>query len=81
MIMRLFTTICCVISLAVCHGLVAEDPKTDNEGTIPIFDDKTLTGWEEMPEVASGAWSVVDGAMVGEGEISNRPFTNRSRIN
>lgn len=76
MIGKLFTTIGCMLSLALVHALMAEnkkveskaDTQADNEGFVPMFDGKTLTGWEEMPAAAVKAWSVVDGAIVGEGD-------------
>jgi len=68
MIAKLFTTIGCIGSLVLCHVLAAQDAKADKEGFVPIFDGKTLTGWEEMPAAATRAWSVVDGVIVGEGD-------------
>jgi hypothetical protein len=47
---------------------VAADADADKEGFVSIFDGKTLKGWEEMPAAATKAWSVVDGAIVGEGD-------------
>jgi hypothetical protein len=38
-------------------------------GFVSIFDGKTLEGWEEMPAIPKKAWRVVDGMIVGEGDM------------
>src|SRR5438034_10524153 len=39
----------------------------DHEGYIPIFDGKTLDGWDGNPKF----WRVADGAIVGESRAAN----------
>ncbi len=50
--------------LAACAGFAADEP-----GWKRIFDGKTLDGWKanENP----GSWSVRDGAIVGDGDVSH----------
>lgn len=38
------------------------------DGFTSIFDGQTLTGWRADPQIDAGAWSVVDGAIRGEGQ-------------
>ncbi|HPQ14549.1 MAG TPA: DUF1080 domain-containing protein [Bryobacteraceae bacterium] len=52
------------ILMAACSGFAA-----DESGWIQMFDGKTLNGWKanENPE----SWSVKDGAIVGDGDVSH----------
>jgi hypothetical protein len=50
-------------------ALAAEkEPKPDAEGFVPMFDGKTLKGWEPMPAKVKKAWTVKDGMIVGDGD-------------
>ncbi|MGE5569064.1 MAG: DUF1080 domain-containing protein [Rhodospirillales bacterium] len=53
-----------VLLMAACSGFAADEP-----GWTEIFDGKTLNGWKanENPE----SWSVKDGAIVGDGDVSH----------
>jgi hypothetical protein len=53
-----------ILALVCCFAAVSAD-----EGWVRIFDGKTLNGWKasERPE----AWSVKDGAIVGDGGVSH----------
>ncbi len=62
--------------LAVCCMLLAAGSARAGEGGwIPLFDGKTLKGWEasERPE----NWTVEDGAICGHGERSHLFYANR----
>ena len=38
------------------------------DGFVSIFDGETLNGWEAMPAKTSGAWTVKDGMIIGDGD-------------
>jgi type 1 glutamine amidotransferase len=68
---RRFACTLLVLSLAVSgalapHSCLAAD---DEEGFQPIFNGKTLDGWDGDPKF----WSVKDGALVGEATADNMP--------
>ena len=48
--------------------LADQEAGKKGDGFEPIFDGKSLEGWEEMPSLRQKAWSVVDGMIVGEGD-------------
>ena len=52
----------------------AETPKADKDGFVSIFDGKTLDGWEASSEKGKKAWSVVDGAIQGDGDKGGRGY-------
>lgn len=70
-IFRLSTLVSCLSTAAVLFSFNAnpahaaqsypEPAGTDTTGFVPIFDGKTLTGWDADPKY----WQVVDGALVG----------------
>ena len=49
---------CCLLGL----GLTASAGRGEDAGFVPLFDGKTLAGWEGKPEF----WRVEDGVLVGE---------------
>lgn len=53
-------SICCGVLLLSC----ASFGQAQENGFVPLFDGKTLTGWKGDPEL----WSVVDGNIVGSTE-------------
>lgn len=50
------------LSALLAFLLVALSPLSAQDGFMPLFDGKTLAGWDGNPEL----WSVEDGAMVGK---------------
>jgi putative membrane-bound dehydrogenase-like protein len=50
-----------VLALTVVSALQAAPPPTTGPGAQPLFDGKTLNGWEGAPKL----WKVVDGVIVG----------------
>ncbi len=50
--------------MAACSGFAADEP-----GWTKIFDGKTLDGWKANQNAES--WSVKDGAIVGDGDVSH----------
>ncbi len=70
--------ICACLLLAV-HGSIAQQhpstgpvPPLEETGFKPIFDGKTLNGWDCDPEF----WRVADGAIVGETRLDHQPKQN-----
>ena len=57
-----------MIFFAPATALAEESEKGKEPGFKPIFDGKSLDGWEEMPNAKKKAWSVQDGIIVGEGD-------------
>ncbi len=47
---------------------VEKSKKKDEDGFLPIFDGKTLKGWEPSTRKSAGAWTVEDGMIVGNGD-------------
>lgn len=41
----------------------------EDHGFVPIFDGKSLDGWEEMPASEKPAWRVKDGVIFGDGDL------------
>ncbi len=69
-----------LILLLAWRGASAEAVgERDEEGFVPIFDGATLEGWEEMPAGAVAAWSVVGGAIRGDGDKAQNYLTWRER--
>lgn len=60
--MKSKTKIAWLLMLTVCAM-----PALAAEGFVPLFDGKTLDGWQPLP---GGTWEVVDGAIVGSQEAS-----------
>ena len=57
----------------VCGSVRAETPKWVEEGFTPIFDGKTLDGWDGDPDL----WDVHDGVIYGktkEGQLTRNQF-------
>ena len=54
-------------ALLLFPGVPADEKKAE-AGFVSMFDGKSLKGWTVMPAKASKAWSVMDGAIVGEGD-------------
>ena len=52
---------------------------SDSDGFVPIFDGKTLDGWEPMPAHTASAWSVQDGVIVGDGDKGIGYLTYKKR--
>ena len=66
---KTFSTISSLmIFFAAAIALAEESEKGKEPGFKPIFDGKSLDGWEEMPNAKKKAWSVQDGIIVGEGD-------------
>ncbi len=61
---------CVVPGIIGCHGLRSEDTRSTDSRWTRLFDGETLKGWHKNPERighgTGGAWSVEDGAIVGE---------------
>ncbi|NCF86838.1 MAG: DUF1080 domain-containing protein [Verrucomicrobiaceae bacterium] len=61
-----------IVCLSPSHSQSASptnaEAAADAEGSITIFDGKTLQGWEEMPAGKEKAWTVVDGVIHGDGD-------------
>ena len=55
--------------LAIALSLGAALSAADNDGWVSMFDGKTLNGWKanQSPE----SWTVRDGAITGDGEVSH----------
>lgn len=54
---------------AVCGGIgCAADPA--EEKFVPLFDGKTLDGWEKVGKNSNSVWDVQDGAICGSGAAS-----------
>ena len=51
---------CCLLGLGL--GLTASTGRGEDAGFVPLFDGKSLAGWEGKPEF----WRVEDGVLVGE---------------
>jgi len=64
----LFFVLALNLSLAPNALCLGEDG-LDADGFVPLFDGKTLTGWKPLP---GGKWEVVDGAIVGSQEKSEK---------
>lgn len=62
-----FVLITCVAGLG---SIRCEEPATDDDGWITLFDGKTLDGWHKNPKRighgTGGSWTVEDGAITGE---------------
>ena len=59
--MNTFSILRIVSVLALAAGLQAAPPPPPGPGVTPLFDGKSLTGWEGAPKL----WKVVDGVIVG----------------
>ena len=59
---RSLTAVLLAASLGLALAARAEDSKPDAEGFVPIFDGKTLDGWDGNPDF----WSVQDGVITGQ---------------
>ena len=66
-IKKLAPAIVTIAVFLVSAGVSAEDKKPE-PGFVSMFDGKTLKGWSTLPKKASKAWSVKEGAIVGEGD-------------
>ena len=55
-----------LVTLMVLGSTSAQS--ADKDGFIPIFNGKTLEGWEAMPAKTAPAWTVKDGIIVGNGD-------------
>ena len=58
-----------VRALALMFLLAAAPAMADDEKWIPLFDGKSLEGWEKVGQEAS-VWEVKDGALCGSGPAS-----------
>ena len=58
---------CFVVLMAGCSLAYAAEPET--EKYIPLFDGKSLDGWEKVGKEES-VWEVKDGAICGSGPAS-----------
>ncbi len=61
-------TIATVFVLSLLPGWYAA-AADDADGFVPLFDGKTLAGWDTMP---GGKWEVKDGVIIGTSEKSER---------
>jgi hypothetical protein len=60
-----------IVTLAGVTGCMANEitpTETDKDGFVSIFDGKTLKGWEALPPKTARAWTVKNGAIVGDGD-------------
>jgi hypothetical protein len=66
------------VLLGACLGMAPHTPAASpvpplvEEGFKPIFDGKTMNGWDCDP----GFWQVVDGAIVGQSSVDHQPVQN-----
>ena len=56
-----------IVFLLVMLGIFSAQG-ADKDGFIPIFDGKTLKGWEATPAKTAPAWTVKKGMIVGNGD-------------
>ena len=56
-----------IVFLLVMLG-ISSAQGADKDGFIPIFDGKTLKGWEATPAKTAPAWTVKKGMIVGNGD-------------
>jgi len=55
--------------LAVACPVASSAADQVESGFTPIFDGKTLDGWQAFPSDSLKAWRVVDGVMIGNGDL------------
>ncbi len=63
-----FAVPCCMTAPDKNQKKPVPEAKPAGDGFVPIFDGKTLNGWEAMPADVAAAWTAKDGMIVGEGE-------------
>ncbi len=59
-----------VVLLALTFSALAKD-----KDYTPIFDGKTLKGWEAMPANTAKAWTVKEGMIIGNGDLGRGYLT------
>ncbi len=69
---RTFQRTLVAMALLFVTCVVAQADEKDEEGFVSIFNGKTLKGWEAMPARSSGAWTVKDGVLIGDGDKCRR---------
>ena len=57
-----------IIPYTIAAFVMAQVASAKPDGFKPIFDGKTLNGWEVMPAKTISAWTVKDGMIVGNGD-------------
>jgi hypothetical protein len=58
-----------IISLAAFQAQAAESKEMarfDLTGFVPLFDGKTLNGWEKLASLSDGKWEVLNGEIAGD---------------
>jgi hypothetical protein len=68
-----------ILASAGCGAHTANEKKlaqASKDGFVPIFDGKTLTGWEALPAETAPAWTVTDG-MIGDKGRGYLTFENK----
>ncbi len=77
----LFLTFACYCPCKVnAQNVRSEEPvtasakQTNEEGFEPLFDGRTLAGWNAVPEISASDWSVHDGAIVGIGSADRLAY-------
>ncbi len=61
-----------------CVGLKRSVLAEEERGFTPVFDGKTLVGWEAFPSSTASAWTVKDGVIHGEGNGGSESYLGRS---
>jgi hypothetical protein len=64
--------ICTAVAVALAVHAQPKIPPMDDVGFVPIFDGKTLNGWDGDPAF----WRVEDGAIVGQTLVDRQPKQN-----
>jgi hypothetical protein len=63
-----------ILSFALVLGIAVSMGAPDDDGFVPIFDGKTLDGWEVSSKKGAKAWSVKDGAIHANGDKGGRGY-------
>ncbi len=67
---RLISALAVLLLAALLLPVRADDKKKADDGWIPLFNGKDLTGWKVYPE-GTGQWKVEDGILIGSGPASH----------
>ena len=66
-----FRTTCLALACSISFLLVHSTRAADNDGFVPLFNGKDLSGWK-IPEGDNGHWKVVDGVIDYDAESEAR---------
>lgn len=66
-----------VLALVLIAPTRADDAKPDNDGFVPLFNGKDLTGWKTHPDDKDCQWEVKDGAITASGTKPGHLFSER----